>query len=165
MDDFESVHLYASDPEVCRYMVYGPNTPEETQQFLRMAIAESDRESPDTIHLAIVERQTNELVGACSLDILSRRNQNGELGYCLNRAKWNKGYATECARALIAYGFTRLGLHRIHATCRPANAASARVLEKAGMRMEGHLRHHKLIRGAWEDSLLYAVLADGWKGP
>ncbi len=162
MQDFEAAHEYACDPEVCRYLVYGPDTPKETRQFLQMAITESHKNPCTRFHLAVVEQQTDRLIGACSLEIVSERNQTADLGYCLNKTQWNRGYATECARALVAYGFQELGLHRIEATCRPANAASAKVLQKVGMQKEGHLRHHKLIRGKWEDSLLYAILAEEW---
>jgi [ribosomal protein S5]-alanine N-acetyltransferase len=163
MEDEKAVHRYASDPAVCRYMVHGPNTPEQTLSFLRMAIAELEKDPCASYHLAIVERETQELIGACSLEIVSGHNLAAELGYCLDSGRWNRGYATECAKALVAFGFQELGLHRIQATCRPANIGSARVLEKAGMLKEGLLRHHKLIRGTWEDSLLYAVIADEWK--
>jgi RimJ/RimL family protein N-acetyltransferase len=56
-----------------------------------------------------------------------------------------------------------MGLHRIHATCRPANETSAKVLQKAGMKVEGHLREHRLVRGKWEDSLLFSILAHEWE--
>jgi len=128
-----------------------------------MAITESHKDPCTSFHLAVVEQQTDQLIGACSIEIVSQRNQTADLGYCVNKTRWNKGYATECARALVAYGFQQLGLHRIEATCRPANVPSVRVLQKAGMQKQGHLRHHKLIRGKWEDSFLYAILADEWK--
>jgi len=65
---------------------------------------------------------------------------------------------TETVKRVIDFGFSELGLHRIYATLAPENVASARVLEKAGMRREGHLRKHRYIKGEWRDSLLYAIL-------
>jgi RimJ/RimL family protein N-acetyltransferase len=59
---------------------------------------------------------------------------------------------------LLRFGFDRLDLHRIAATCHPDNRGSSRVLEKAGMELEGRMRDHKLIRGEWRDSLLYAAI-------
>ena len=78
--------------------------------------------------------------------------------YVLNRKFWNKGYMMEVVKRVIHFGFSELGLHRIYATLAPENVASARVLEKAGMRREGHLREHRYIKGEWRDSLLYAIL-------
>ena len=80
--------------------------------------------------------------------------------------KNNKGYATEAARALIHYGFSHLGIHRIIAHCDPENAASWKVLEKIGMRREGHFRKNVFFRRAmdnsplWIDSFEYAILIE-----
>jgi RimJ/RimL family protein N-acetyltransferase len=59
---------------------------------------------------------------------------------------------------MLRFGFDELGLHKISATCDPDNRGSARVLEKIGMRREGVLRDHFLIRGQWRDRLLWAVV-------
>jgi RimJ/RimL family protein N-acetyltransferase len=58
-----------------------------------------------------------------------------ELGYRLRRAAWGKGYATEGSRALIAKGFTELGVQRVAAEAMAVNTASRRVMEKAGLRL------------------------------
>jgi ribosomal-protein-alanine N-acetyltransferase len=80
----------------------------------------------------------------------------------LNRKFWRQGYATEVAQALLKFGFNQLKLHRIFATCDPENIASAHVMEKIGMQQEGHIREHKLAKGKWRDSLLYAILDHEW---
>ena len=79
----------------------------------------------------------------------------------ISRDRAGSGYATEAAAAVLRFGFDTLGLHRIWATCRPENLGSSRVLEKIGMQREGHLRDHVMVRGAWQDSLLYAAIAAG----
>lgn len=121
-------------------MVFGPNSLGESLEFLKMAISEIERVPCTNFHLAIVDRHSDQLIGACSLGDISLVNLDADLGYCLNKRHWNIGYATETAKGLIEYGFRKINLHRIHATCRPANEASAKVLQKAGMSMEGHLR-------------------------
>ena len=60
-----------------------------------------------------------------------------EVGYRLLPEAWGRGYATEGARALVRYGFTELGLYRIIGLTHPDNAASQRVLQKAGLRDAG----------------------------
>ena len=84
MEDAEAVHQYASDPDVYQYMVYGSNTPEDTRLFLRMAISESEKDPCTSFHLGIMEQETDELIGACSIEIASQGNLAAELGYCLN---------------------------------------------------------------------------------
>ena len=78
----------------------------------------------------------------------------------LARDAWGRGYATEAARALVAAGFAQLGLRRIVATCDPANAASARVLEKAGLRRAALLPRYEWAKGRWWDALLYEIRRD-----
>lgn len=106
---------------------------------------------------AMVERASGGIVGAITLK-LARAHRRAEAGYWVARARWGEGFATESLRAVIAVGFDRLDLHRIEAHCYAENAASARVIEKAGMRFEG------LVRGAvWRDGVprdlrLYGIL-------
>ena len=71
-------------------------------------------------------------IGAYDYDPDSR---SIELGYSIFRTKWGKGYASEAATAVVSYLLGDAGLHRITAWCHAGNAASARVLEKAGMKL------------------------------
>ena len=72
------------------------------------------------------------------------------------------GYATEAARGLMAMGFERAGLHRIFARCDARNTASYRVMERLGMRREAHFREHILVKGVWDEELIYALLEGEW---
>jgi RimJ/RimL family protein N-acetyltransferase len=63
-----------------------------------------------------------------------------DVGYLLDRHHWGNGYATEAARAVVAWAFSVPAIRRVWATCDTANVASARVLEKAGLEREGTLR-------------------------
>jgi RimJ/RimL family protein N-acetyltransferase len=158
LEDAPAVHAWAADPEVARYMPWGPNTPEQTEAFLRDAVPTRWETPRRTFELGIVLRASGRLVGACGLRIRSLDDRVADLGYTLRRDTWGQGLATEAARALVEFGFRRLGMHRIWATCHVDNARSARVLEKAGMRREGRLRENVRKDGAWRDSWLYAVV-------
>ncbi len=78
----------------------------------------------------------------------------------LSKAAWGKGYASEAADLVIKFGFEELGLHKISATCEPLNFASAKVLQKAGLRIEGYLHKHFFIKGQWRDSLLFGCVRE-----
>jgi RimJ/RimL family protein N-acetyltransferase len=162
-DDATAVHAYASDAEVVRYLDWGPNTREDTARFLVTARAARDAGPRTTYHLAIVLKTAEHLVGGCRIEIRNPANGNGDLGYVLHRQAWGHGYATEATRALLAFGFGRLALHRIWATCDVENQASVRVLEKIGMGREGHLRHNVRRKGEWRDSYLYATVEPEWR--
>ena len=158
--DWEAVHAYASDPEVVRYMTFGPNTEEESRSFVQRQIQKQSDDPRRDFTLAITLRKDSSLIGSCGVSVASPRDREGRIGYCLSRRFWGKGYGTEAAGALLTFGFKELGLHRIYATCDPGNAASRHVLEKIGMTPEGHLRQNTLMRGRWRDTLLYSILED-----
>ncbi|MET4059191.1 ribosomal-protein-alanine N-acetyltransferase [Arthrobacter sp. UYP6] len=172
-EDFAAVHRFASDPQLSAYVEWGPNTPQDSRDFLVSCLAEGQADPRAAYTFAITRSDggegAGEPIGTVGLTLdPTRRTDNdgattpagpgtGEVGYVIAADQWGRGYATEAAAAVVGFGFGVLGLERIRATCRPANAASARVLEKTGMVLEARLPAHKLIRGRWEDSLLYAI--------
>lgn len=158
-DDLGAVQGWATDPEVCRFMTWGPNTDEDTRAFLAFAATERRREPRVTFELGV--EHEGRLVGAGGLRIRSEANRSGDLGYVLRRDRWGLGWGTEVARALLRFGHEQLGLHRIWATCDVDNVASARVLEKIGMLREGRMKHHMRRHGVWRDSFLYAWVENG----
>ena len=155
-DDVEAVHAYAGDPEVCRYTDWGPNTPAQSQAFVDEVHAASTPERSGSMTWAVTT--AGNVVGACSVTVTSHEHRRGVMGYVLARAHWGQGYATEAATAVLRFARQELGLSRVEATCRPGNVASQRVLRKIGMRQEGLLRSHLVIRGRREDSLLFAAV-------
>jgi ribosomal-protein-alanine N-acetyltransferase len=162
-DDWRAVHRYASDPEVVRYENWGPNTEDETRSFIQRSVSGRKEVPRRDYSLAILLETESELIGSCGIYLTDSGNREGHIGYTLNRKFWRQGYGTETAKALLEFGFGELNLHRIFATCDQANVASVHILEKVGMRREGHLRENKWIRGEWRDSLLYAILDYEWK--
>lgn len=138
--DVRAVHDYASDAAVVRYMDWGPNNREETETFIQRAL-EAQKEKPRRHYtLAITLKIDKKLIGSCGVNVSNPDNHEGWIGYCFKKQFWGKGYATETAKALVEFGFKKLCLHRVFATCDPENTASARVLEKTGMKLEGHIR-------------------------
>lgn len=163
--DFEDVHEYAADPAVARFMDWGPNARRETVEFMDRKQAEQATWPRDEVTLAIEHLADGRVIGSIRLAVSDRPNLTGDFGYSLNSAYWRQGYATEAARAVVDVGFKVLGLHRIWADCDVDNVGSWGVMEKLGMRREGHFRDGKLIKGAWRDRYLYAVLANEWISP
>lgn len=128
--DLSAVHNFAADPLVCRYSMWGPNQLADTQKFLADALIEQPHRRLRAIRLGDV------LIGSASVRATDRNAKAGELGYTLNREYWGNGYATAAVGHLLRLGFEDLGLERISATCDARNAASIRVLEKSGFKLE-----------------------------
>ncbi|GAA1949643.1 GNAT family protein [Nocardioides panacihumi] len=150
--DVEAVHAFAADPVVCRFTGWGPNTLADTRKF----VADATRVRSDRYDLAVIRGQ--ELIGSASVWTTSPEHLVGELGYTIRRDCWGHGYASEVAHLLVDLGFEKLGLERLAATCDPANTASVRVLEKAGLQREGLLRGLLLVRGRRRDRLMFGRL-------
>jgi ribosomal-protein-alanine N-acetyltransferase len=159
LGDFEAVHAFATDLAVVSYMEWGPNTPEQTQAFLREARASTEVSPRRRYAFAVVHSDAERLIGSIELKVVSGEHRRGEIGYVLAHEWWGHGYATEATRRLLAFGFNELGLHKISATCDPENRASVAVLTKNGMHREGVLRDHIYVRGQWRDRLLFGVIA------
>lgn len=156
--DADAVHAWTGDAFAVRHVPLGPLDHAGTGRYVRQLVSEARQRPRDGYTLGVTEPDGT-LVGTVSLMVESPVHRRGELGYILRRDRWGLGYATEAAGLLADFGFTRLGLNRVWAVCDPDNPASARVMEKIGMRYEGRLREDLLVRGEFRDSLLYAVLA------
>lgn len=158
--DWKAVHKYAADPVVVQYFSWGPNTPEETLNFVSAAAISGERQPRQRYDLAIIHREDETLIGGCGLYIQANRSFEAEIGYCLQRPYWGRGIGTEVALLLVNFAFSKLNLHRVFATCDPHNVASIRILEKVGLKREGLMRGHMQRGGKWADSYLYAILKD-----
>ncbi len=106
---------------------------------------------------AIVRREDSALIGAIGL-AMHPEHESAELGYWVGKPYWGQGYCTEAAKAVLEYGFNVLRLNRIYAHYMARNPASGRVMEKIGMKYEGHLRQHVRKWGEFEDLKLYSIL-------
>ena len=110
---------------------------------------------------AFVVEYDGEMVGRATLsDIQRGRVQSAVLGYWVGEEWRGRGFAPEAARQAVEFAFFEAGLHRVEAGVMPRNAASIRVLRKAGFREEGLLVRLLRINGVWEDHLLFAITAE-----
>ena len=138
-DDWPAAHAYRSDPEVARFMFsHRPEGPAQTRDWLQQLIHERQRQPRTRYTLAIVLRAEDRVIGQISIGPSAEDfPAEGEIGfgYMLHRDAWGQGYATEAARAIVDFGFETLGATLISAWCFEGNRASARVLEKAGLRL------------------------------
>ena len=159
--DGDGVHALISRMDVVRHMLLPLCSREESEKFLRDSLLASSSDPWRSIVRGISNGPRGDLVGLCGTVIL-RGAEEGEIWYLVEPESWGKGIATESVRHLLDFGFWELGLHRIWASCLPENPASARVLEKVGMRKEGFLVRNLKIHGVWKSSFLFAMLAEEW---
>ncbi|HWA63395.1 MAG TPA: GNAT family protein [Caulobacteraceae bacterium] len=161
--DFDDIHAYATDPEVVRYMFWGPNTPEVTRKVLDGWLKDQRRWPRKVVNMAAEHRADGRMIGAVRFAVIDAKTGTCDFGYSFHRAYWNQGLATEAAGAVVDLAFGRLGLRRVFATCDARNTGSWRVMEKLGMRREACFRQDTRAQDGWRDTYLYALLADEWR--
>ena len=113
------------------------------------------------VAFAITLRDGGELVGAISLLDISQRHARGEVGYWTGVDYWNRGYCTEAFTRLVPYAYEELGITKIVARCSAQNTASAKVMEKTGLKREGLLLKHSLKHSEFDDVLVYGLVLPG----
>ncbi len=163
-DDLDAMHQWLGDPETSRFLSWATRSKEETLLQLAEGIREQSKADRQKYYLTMVLKGEGIIIGDAGIEVKQRGpgGGEGEIGYFLIRRYWGRGYATEAARLVIAFGFSQLGLHRITATCLAANTASERVMQKCGMVKEGVLRKSDFRLGEWQDRLVYSILRGEW---
>lgn len=163
-DDWPAVLGWQTDE---RYLRYYPWTTDRTEadvrEFLQRFIDWQNEEPRRKFQLAITLRQTGEVIGDAGIRRKDGSDFEADLGYELTPDQWGHGYATEAAHAMLDFGFRELGLHRVSAHCIADNLASARVMERLGMKLEGRFRESERFKGRYWDTLQYAILEDEWR--
>lgn len=166
--DLDALHAIRSREDVNRYLYDRPMSREDAAAKLaeRIEWYSTVAEPGDTLLLAVTLRgpggESGELIGDVNLHWHRGEHRQAEVGYVLHPDHAGRGFATEATRPLIDLAFAELGVHRVCGRLDGRNAASARVLEKLGMRREAHLRENEYVKGEWTDEVVYAVLAREW---
>jgi RimJ/RimL family protein N-acetyltransferase len=169
MADADDLFDLDGDPEVMHFLTGGRPTPrEEIENDVLPAFLRYYERGDRYGFWAAVEKFTGEFLGWFHF----RPREDGdpdeaELGYRLRRSAWGKGYATEGSRALIRKGFTELGVRRVVAETMVVNAASRRVMEKAGLAYVRtfHQPWPYAIEGSEHGDVEYALLRTDWERP
>lgn len=157
MSDARDLFAYASDPLVSRYVLWDTHkTLWQSRQFLRQARRQYRKGLPASFAIAL--RDSGRMIGTIGFMWVNPEHGSAEVGYSLNRDYWNQGLTTEALRAVVAFGFDVLQLHRIEAQHDTENPASGRVMAHVGMRYEGTLRQRLRNKGRYVDVALYAIL-------
>lgn len=161
--DAQALHTIFSDPVVMRHWSTPPWTSMEPAQ--RMIDADlAAGPDDDWLRLGVVTRDDDALVGTCTLFNHVRGSRRAEIGYALAQRAWGRGLMHEALCALLDHGFGTLDLNRVEADIDPANAASARALQRLGFVQEGLLRQRWIVDGQVSDSGLWGLLRSDWSG-
>lgn len=161
-DDVESVlKNWAADPLVQHE--YGEPTyisPRQVTDLLDVYIASYRN---DAYRWAIILPETKECIGQIAFFLVDEKNRFCEMEYCIGRTFQRNGYATEATRAVIRFGFEKVGFHRIQICRRVSNIASKGVIENCGFLYEGTLRDYFYRDGKYESRMYFSILEEEYR--
>jgi len=163
--DLDALFALHSDPDLVRWIPWGPRSLEEVREVLgrKCGCTTFEREG-DGLGFAVCLRDTGELIGDFTLQYDNEPERTAEIGFMLLAAQQGRGYATEGALAILGLAFEILGMHRVIARLEARNDASAVACERLGMRREAHHVENEWIKGEWQSELIYALLEREWRG-
>ncbi len=167
-NDFGLFYSLFSNARVMRYAFWDRYESEDALRPYFAEVMENNRATAGrkAYEFAVFLLESGTFIGAADIEISIQNAQGGcgEIGYFLLPEYWGKGYATETAKAMTAFAFRHVKLHRVKASCNSGNLESEKVLLKAGMIKEGEFRKARYKDGQWADEKHYSILIDEWDG-
>jgi len=159
LNDASDMFEYASNPEVSEYTMWSTHVSiEDTKYFLKSLTKMYKKR--ELVDWGIVHKAEKKFIGTCGFVEWSMTHSRAEIGYALSGRYWGEGYMSEAVNAIIEFGFREMLLNRIAARCEVNNIASARVMEKVGMQLEGILRQQLFVKGRYWDLKIYSILRE-----
>ncbi|MGN0638149.1 MAG: GNAT family N-acetyltransferase [Huintestinicola sp.] len=137
------------------------STMEEVDGLLQKYIG--SYEKSDYYRWAVILKNSGECIGQIAYFLVDSKNHFAEIEYCIGSEFQRKGYATEAAKAVIAYGFDRINLHKVQICTKTINKASQRVIEKCGFTYEGTLRDYFYMNGEYVGRHYYSMLREEYE--
>lgn len=154
--DASAILNYRSDAQTNQYQGWIPENLEEVHDFIAHKIAKEFNQLDTWFQLAIVLKESYELIGDLGLHFLE--SEVVELGATIAKDHHGKGYATEALKAVIDYLFNQVGKQKIKASVDPRNKASIAMIEKLGFKKEAHYKKSFFLRGEWVDDVIYGLI-------
>ena len=162
--DLPTFAAYRADPAVARFQGFDPYTEAEAAAFIAAQAAAPVPAPPGGwVQLAIARAADDALLGDCALHLYAHEPRMAEFGITLAPRWQGQGLAREAVQALLALCFESLALHRVVALTDVRNHPCVALLERAGLRREGHFRQNGWYKGEWCDEYQYALLREEWR--
>lgn len=160
--DTQAMFAIRSNPEIMKYVPRPiAQSPQDALDHITMINEKIDRN--EGINWAITIIGKPEMIGVIGHYRIKPENYRAEIGYMIVPGNHGKGFVTEAIAATVAYGFDSMKLNSIEALIDPANAASARVLEKNNFVKEAHLRENEFFEDRFLDTVIYSLLASDYR--
>ncbi|MFE9687646.1 GNAT family N-acetyltransferase [Streptomyces sp. NPDC006285] len=162
LDDVAAMHAVYGSTTATEHLSFEPRTMDQVAQIVTRSVASATAEPRTEYALAVVQRETGDLIGSGRLATDPHQQRGATFGFALHPDTWGAGYGLETVRLLLGLAFEELHLHRVWGARSPFNEASAKTMTAAGMVEEDVIRSHIQKAGQWRDSVVHAILDDEW---
>lgn len=162
LQDTVSFYQYRANETVSQFQSWENYTYEDAEMFVEKQMNHAPNQPGTWFQFALALADSDKLIGDCALNTPLAEPRIVEIGYTLAPEHQGQGYIHEALQALLDYIFRTLGKHKVIAFTDVRNDKSIRVLERLGMRREGHLLQNYNSKGQWVDEYQYAILQSEW---
>ncbi|SET26891.1 GNAT family N-acetyltransferase [Paenibacillus sp. NFR01] len=160
--DIDPFYSYRSNPVVAEFQPWGKYQYDDAVSFVRRQITNVPGQPGTWFQFAIALVETDQFIGDCALHTLLDEPRIVEIGFTLAEEHQGKGYASEAVKLLLTFVFEQLNKHKVIAFTDVRNESSIRLLERVGMRREGHLLENYFSNGQWVNEYQYSILQSEW---
>jgi len=156
------LHKMRTDAAIMEYMdTEIPKTINDTQKKIEQELDSFSKD--ESVYWAMALKETNEMIGGAGYWRIIKEHFRAEIGYQLMPEYWRKGYSLEALKAVIQFGFEKMGLHSIEANVNPKNTPSIKILEKLGFIQEAYFKENFYFDGKFLDSAIFSLIVSNWK--
>lgn len=153
---------WASDPEVTKFLTWPTHeSVDVTKMILEEWVSEYDK--GDYFNWAMELKETGKVIGNISVVHLDERTERVEMGYCMGRAYWGQEFMPEALKGAMEYLFEVVKVNCVAACHDSNNPKSGRVMDKAGMKLDGVLRAAGLNNQGICDKVYHSMLRSEWE--
>lgn len=151
-EDIPALVKYANNKKISDQIINIPFPYQEMDAIMRLSYVVQGFKSKTRLVFAITLKEQAELIGEISLHLENDKTIS-QLGYWVGEPFWNQGIGSEAVAAIVKFGFEKLNLRLVYATCHAENTASQKVLLKNGMAehsINGNVIQYRLTREKFE---------------
>ncbi len=161
LEDLERYTEWVNDLEIGQFVLFSAEVLDIDKE--RAALQDLMN---DSVSFAIVEKDTNKVIGNCSLHNVNGVHRHAQFGIFIGeKTYWNQGIGTEATGLILDFGFNILNLNNINLEVAEFNKRAARSYEKAGFRYVGKRSKYAFMAGQYHDVLIYEMLAENFESP
>lgn len=150
----------SQDPKYQRFYDESDCKTDKYRELTRLFIEQISETPRQAYQLAVESKDTGKFIGTVCLQL--EANNQASMGCAFSRKAQGGGLSFKASEALLKFGFSELGVHRVYAETISKNLPAIKLCKSLGMRQEAHFREHRFFKTKWWDTIVLAILRSEW---